>query len=46
MVREIDGEFGETMATGENVVREKYGEIFLNPSLYTSHKNPEYGSIS
>ena len=27
--------------TGENVVREKYGEIVQNPPLYTGHNNPE-----
>ena len=27
--------------TGENVVREKYGEIVQNPPLYTVHNNPE-----
>ena len=25
----------------ENVVREKYGEITLNPPLYPGHDNPE-----
>ena len=29
------------LTTGENVVREKYGEITLNPPLYPGHDNPE-----
>ena len=29
------------LTTGENVVREKYGEITLNPPLYPGHNNPE-----
>ena len=29
------------LTTGENVVREKYGEITSNPPLYPGHNNPE-----
>ena len=29
------------LTTGENVIREKYGEITLNPLLYPGHNNPE-----
>ena len=37
----LKAETAGLLTTGENVVREKYGEITLNPPLYPGHNNPE-----
>ena len=37
----LKAETAGLFTTGENVVREKYGEITLNPPLYPGHNNPE-----
>ena len=37
----LKAETAGLLTTGENVVREKYGEITLNPPLYPGHNNLE-----